>query len=216
MGQTEQLIIMYGLQMYFALKDTTNETVDQPIDFKGRFGFDLPFPITGTDILATAASFTPAVQYNLTNLYIGYNASKDKVYAVMTALPFFLLYVCLILAALYSQFWTEYCAIFLFGFGNWLTHATGYLNLMSSSQSRYSPAFVDPLIFCLILYADYNNLLPTAQLAMAYIILIVFRAICYLVFMRSMINQICDYCNIPFIRVKQDMVPMKMEYKKAN
>jgi hypothetical protein len=66
-GQTEQLLIMYGLQMYFALKSTTNEYVDQPIDFKGRFGFDLPFSITGTDILATGASFTPAVQYNLTN-----------------------------------------------------------------------------------------------------------------------------------------------------
>lgn len=202
--------------MYFALKATTNEYVDQPVDFKGRFGFDLPFPITGTDILAVGASFVPAVQYNLTNLYIGFTASKDKFYAIMTALPFFQLYLCLILASQFSQFWTEYCALFLFGFGNWLTHATGYLNLMSSSKSQYSPTFVDPFVFCLILYADHTRMAPPAQIAAAYITLIVFRAICYLLFMRSMVNQICEYCQIPFIRVKQDMVPMKVEYKKKN
>lgn len=98
-GATEQLLIMYGLQLFFSVQATTNEFVDQPIDFKSRFGFELPFPITGTQLLAVGASFVPAVQYNSANLYIGFTASKDKLYAAFCALPFFQLYLCLILAS---------------------------------------------------------------------------------------------------------------------
>lgn len=92
--------------MMFALHATTNEYVDQPIDFKGRFGFDLPFKITGTDILGAGVSFVPAVQYNGLNFYQGFTQSKDKLYAAICTLPFFQLYLCMILASQFSQFWT--------------------------------------------------------------------------------------------------------------
>lgn len=214
MGATEQLLIMYGLQLFFAIYPMTNEYVDQPIDFKGRFGFDLPFSITGTHLLAVGASFVPAIQYNGANMWIGFNASKDKLYAILCALPFFQLYVCLFLASQYSQFWTEYCALFLFGFGNWLTHVTGYLNLMSSSKSKFNPLFADPFVFCVILYADHLRLVPAYQLAFAYIFMIILRMTLYILFMRSMIVQICDYCKIPFIRVKQDLKPREDDKKR--
>lgn len=194
MGVTEQLLIMYGMMIMFAIMPSTNEYVDQPIDFKGRLGFDLPIEITGTHIIAIGLSFVPAIQYNSTNLYKGFMASKDKAYAAMAALPFFQLYLCLVLASQFSQFWTEYCALFLFGFGNWLTNTTGYYNLMSSSKSKVKPIFVDPIVFCVILYADYTRMLPPQYVALAYVLMIVVRLSLYILFLRSMILQICDFC----------------------
>jgi len=145
-------------------------------------------------------------------MYVGLTSSKDKLYALFCALPFFQLYLCLYLAT-YSQFWSQYCALFLAGLGNWLTHATGHLNLMSSSKSKYHPTFADPFIFCAILYADNRRMLPPEQLVAAYLTLIATRTVLYVLFMRSMVIQICDYCQIPFIRVKQDFMP-KVEDKK--
>ena len=88
-GATEQLLIMYSLQLYFAFHSHTNEFVDQNIDWKGRLGFDLPFSLDGTCLGAGGASFYLAAQYNATNLYKGFTASKDKTYAALCALPFF-------------------------------------------------------------------------------------------------------------------------------
>lgn len=193
---------MYILQIAFALHPTTNEFANEPIDFKSRLGFDLPFEISMTFILSAGASFVPAVQYNGANLYLGFTNSKNKAYALLCALPFFQLYVCVFLAAYFSQFWTDYCALFLFGLGNWLTHVTGYLNLMSSAKSDFNPMFADPFIFCGLVYADYYSLLPRDVLAKAYLSLIFVRLMLYVLFMRGMIVQICDYCNIPFLRVK--------------
>lgn len=124
-------------------------------------------------------------------------------------LPFWQIYACLFLAAFYSQFWDEYCALFLLGFGNWMTHVTGYLNLMSSAKSQYNPIFVDPFVFGGLLYADSNRLLPRDVLAKAYLSMIAVRFLLYILFMRKMIVQICDYCDIPFLRVKQDYVKIK-------
>lgn len=117
-------------------------------------------------------------------------------------LPFWQIYICLFLAGCYSQFWEEYCALFLLGFGNWLTNVTGYLNLMSSAKSTYNPIFVDPFVFGGLLYADCNRLLPRDVLAKAYLSMIAIRFLLYVLFMRKMIVQICDYCDIPFLRVK--------------
>lgn len=135
---------------------STNEHVGVPLDVKGTVGVELPFNVTLTYILAGGVSFIPALQYNLTNLKIGFSNSKDKAYALLCALPFFKLFTLMFLASAYSQFWNNYVALFLYGFGSWLTHVTGYLNLMSSAKSKYNPVFVDPFVFLALLYIDYN------------------------------------------------------------
>ena len=93
---------MYGLQIIFATWKDTNSCVDEDIDFKSRLGFDLPFSLNGTQLIAGGASFYLAVQYNLSNIYHGLAGSKDKVYAIMCLLPWFQLYICLYLASQYS------------------------------------------------------------------------------------------------------------------
>lgn len=105
-------MIMYGLQILFALHPNTNSWVDQPIDIKPLTGFDLPFKLTWTYFIAGVCSALPAVQYNAVNLYEGYKNSKDKLYAVLCAIPFFQLIALMYLASVYSQFWHGYTAIF--------------------------------------------------------------------------------------------------------
>ena len=102
----------------------------------------------------------------------------------------------------------------MFGFGNSLTHVTGYLNLMSSSKAKFNPIFVDSLIFVMILYVDAHSMAPRQQIAAAYFALIAFRSVQYFLFLRSMISQICDYLDIPFITVKQNYVSKKNTGKK--
>ena len=69
-----------------------------------------------------------------------------------------------------------------------ITHITGSFNLASSAGLKFDPFFMDPILFCGVLYCDYNQLASSQQLAMAYCSLIVMRAILYLVFMGNMVN----------------------------
>jgi len=136
----------------------TNEFCSNPIDVKDKLGFDLPFEVTYGRLIGGGASFYLAIQYNLTNLYTGYAAKKDKRYAIICMWPFFQFFVILFLASFFSTLWYEYCALFLIGFGISMTHVTGYFNLMSSANTKFNPVFVDPFVFVIILYADYNQL----------------------------------------------------------
>jgi len=86
----------------------------------------------------------------------------------------------------YSQFWASYNALFLFGFGNLMTHITGTMNLMSSAKARFNPIFIDPFIFVGILFLDHNRMLDSKFIAAAYILLVANRTCQYIAFLKSM------------------------------
>jgi hypothetical protein len=144
--------------------------------------------MNGQMMIAGGISFYLAVQYNSVNLYYGLTGAKDKMYALLCMLPVFQLFAAIYLASAYSQFWKEYCTIFMYAFGNSLTHVTGYFNLMSSSKTKFNPVFADFWIFLAILYVDHNRLAPREQIVMAYIAMIIVRTILYILFLRSMIQ----------------------------
>lgn len=126
-------------------------------------------------------------------------------------IPVFQLLAVIYLTSQYSQLWKEYCTVFMYAFGNSLTHVTGYFNLMSSSKTKFNPIFMDFFIFLGLLYADHNRLIPREQLIMAYISMVVVRTILYLLFLKSMISQICEHLQIPFVHVKQGYDPKKKD-----
>jgi hypothetical protein len=92
--------------------------------------------------------------------------------------------------------------MFLFLVGILITHVTGSFNLASCAKYKFNPFFIDVLIFLTILYADYNKKVSQENLLMAYLAMIAVRGMLYICFMASMVKQICQYMQIPFIRVK--------------
>ena len=88
-------------------------------------------------------------------------------------LPFAYVWIILLLASNYSQFWHQYPSVFVFGVGIMLTNMTGNLNLKSCVLVKYNSIYPDPFIFCAILYADYNQLVEPSVLVGAYVLLIV-------------------------------------------
>lgn len=106
------------------------------------------------------------------------------------------------LASIHSQFWDEYPCMFLFLVGILITHVTGSFNLASSAKYKFNPFFMDVLVFLTILYADANKKISSNSLMMSYLAMIAVRAVLYLRFMANMVTQICEYMQIPFVRVK--------------
>lgn len=51
---------------------------------------------------------------------------------------------------------------------------------------------------------------------MMYVTLIMIRSILYISFMRSIISQICDYCDLPFLMLKEDYFKLRDETKKKS
>jgi len=117
--------------------------------------------------------------------------------------PFFYVIAILVLASWYSQFWEQYPSFFLIGIGMLITHMTGNLNLNSCCLQKYNPFYVDPFVFCAILYCDSNRLLDPGLLAGLYIALVAQRSLQYFLFMRGTINQLCEHLDIPFLETKQ-------------
>ena len=78
---------------------------------------------------------------------------------------------------------------------------------------KYNPIYIDPFIFLVILYFDYNRLADTKYVALAYIALVVERCIMYVLFMKGTIDQLCEHLCIPFIRVKQKKVDSSKKLK---
>lgn len=124
-------------------------------------------------------------------------------HALFCMLPFFQVCAILWMSSVYSQFWEEYTMYFLFGVGMLITSMTGNLNLKSCAQVKYNPVYLDPFLFVAILYCDYNRLFESHIIAYMYIALVVERAITYFLFVRNMVNQLCDHLEIPFLQVKQ-------------
>lgn len=192
---------MYGFQFLFALLPKTNESASNSLNFKEIGLFDFEFTIGS---LIAFSTFVLSIQYNIGNFYVGFINSANKCYAFCCMLPFIYIQGMIYLASIYSQFWSEYPSMFLFGVGILITNVTGSFNLASSAKYKFNPFFVDVLIFFVILYLDYSKKVKQQQLIAAYFTLIIARFIMYIGFMANMIKQVCNYMNIPFIRVKQD------------
>ena len=200
-GATEQLLIMYGLQIMFACFPNSNQSASNEFDLQKTFG--LPFALTltlGDQIML--GTLILSLQFNFSNLAIGFDAAEDKTHAFMCMIPGFQIIGMIVLAS-YSQFWDQYCILFIYGAGNLLTMMTGNMNLRTCAGMRYNPWYLDPPVFLAILYCDTHRLFPKEYIALAYLLLVINRTARYFLFLRSIIVQLCDYLQIPFIRVKQ-------------
>ena len=107
---------------------------------------------------------------------------------------------------MYSQFWFTHSLWFIFGVGMLITSMTGNFNLRSCARAKYNPIYLDPFLFCVILYFDYNRTFESHVIAGMYIALVVERIIMYFLFMRSMIDQLTTHLGIPFVRTKQSVM----------
>jgi hypothetical protein len=161
---------------------------------------NLPFEFTLTlgDIQNYVTSLL-SWQYIGNMLKEGFEAAKDKQIAFECMLPYFWLNSMFILSCWYSQFWKEYNLWFVFYIGILLANMTGNLNLKGCARMRYNPYYFDPPVFCLILYLDYNRVFESETIKYMYIALAVQRLVLYILFLKSLIVQICDYLDIPFI-----------------
>lgn len=78
--------------------------------------------------------------------------------------------------------------MFLFGVGILITNITGTFNLASSAKYKFSPFFIDVLLFLTILYLDFKRSVSERSLIAAYLAMIVIRFGLYLAFMANMIK----------------------------
>ena len=171
--------------------------------------FDLPpeyekYHLTIADAVTVFAALS-GFHYNLTNLFAGLSAAQDKIYAIGCMLPyaqFFLMLYC----SSVSRFWPQYPYYFLCMNGLYLTYVTGIFNLNSTASMRFNYLFAEPIVYLLIVYLDYTLAISTEtnQLVLGlYAAFVLSTFIKYIIFMRSVVNQLTKHLNIPFIRVKE-------------
>lgn len=151
-GATEACLIMYGTQFIFAALPKTNESASLELNFKD-IGIPIDFAFTVGSAIALS-TFVLSLQYNVGNFYMGFINAENKFYALCCILPFVYIPGMVYCASLYSQFWSEYPSMFLFGVGILITNVTGTFNLASSAKYKFSPFFIDVLVFGFILYLD--------------------------------------------------------------
>mmetsp|Transcript_39312 Transcript_39312/g.60057 ORF Transcript_39312/g.60057 Transcript_39312/m.60057 type:complete len:94 (+) Transcript_39312:217-498(+) len=92
-------------------------------------------------------------------------------------LPYIYINVMLWLASKYSQFWEDYVLFFLVLIGILITNVTGNFNLKSSAKMRLNPVYLDPFVFGIVLYLDYNRILPPMVVLSLYGLISLNRAI---------------------------------------
>lgn len=158
--------------------------------------------LTHGHIIALATSLL-SFQYNLSQLWYGYEAAKDKFHALICMLPYFQLNLMIYLASKYSQFWDEYPLLFIFYIGVLITNMTGNLNVKGCAGMKYNPIYADPFLFVIILYLDHTRSLSRDTIGGLYIWLCVQRLVLYFSFLSSVISQLCVYLDIPFLMTKQ-------------
>jgi hypothetical protein len=185
-GATEACLIMYGNQFVFAFLPKTNESAGMVLNFKD-IGIPLDFEFTIGSVIAFS-TFVLSLQYNVGNFYVGFKGANNKGYALACILPFIYVPTMVYLASIYSQFWSEYPSMFLFGVGILITNVTGTFNLASSAKYKFNPFFIDVLAFGTILYLDYNRKASEQTLITAYLAIIAIRFCLYIAFMANMIK----------------------------
>ena len=149
---------------------------------------DLYFLTTTKGTAYLFFTFYVSVQYNLGNLWAGIQGSKNKTYAIMCILPFLMCYVQLISAYFFSNLWNVYPVLFLLYSGVHGSSKTAQLNLASCSGSKYKPFSPENIAFFVILYLDYNKMLPMNQIYWLWFTLTMTRIAIYLGFLWSVIQ----------------------------
>jgi hypothetical protein len=72
------------------------------------------------------------IQYNFTNIFHGFMGAKSKVDAMKKLFPYIQIYVLTLLSG-YSQFFNQYCVLFLVSLGIFQTYIAGLLNIASTA-----------------------------------------------------------------------------------
>ena len=141
--------------------------------------------------------------YNLTNLVVGFYNAENKMYALGCMFPYAQFFLTMYLSS-YSRFFLTNPYAFLCMNGLYLTYVTGNFNLNSTAEMKFDYIFAEPIIFFIALYIDY--IVPNSEegnqvVLLFYIIFVAQTFIKYILFMRSVVNQVCDHLDIPFITV---------------
>lgn len=167
LGATETCLIMYSLQWGFALASGTNGCAHDQINFGKMLGlpFDLSFSIGDLVVYSTGLL---SLQFMASMFKTGYDAAKDKQLALMSMIPYFQLNVMTYCAFTYSRFWNDHALWFIVYIGLLITNITGNLNLKSCANKAYNPIYIDPFLFMMIIYFDYNNVFETHILRYMY------------------------------------------------
>ena len=122
----------------------------------------------------------------------------------------------MLFASSYSRFWAASPFWFISLNGLYLTYVTAIFNLNSTGRMRFDYWYMEPLTYlCLvgmdrlsIKYTEMNTLLMCLYIAFAAVTFLK-----YILFMTSVVNQLCSFLGIRFIRVK-DKAPAKVASKK--
>jgi hypothetical protein len=102
----------------------------------------------------------------------------------------------------WSRFWETNALLFIVINGLFLLYANGILNLTTVAGIRFSWFFVEPFMFIALLLADNLNILKDQQAVMLYVAFFAWLMVKYLLFMWSLIDQICTYMGLRFLHVK--------------
>ena len=92
---------------------------------------------------------------------------------------------------------------------------TGNLNVKGCAGMKFNPIYADPFLFVAILYLDHTQTFKRDTIAGLYIWLCVQRLVLYFSFLSSVINQLCEYLNIPFLQTKQQWQAAKVKADKS-
>ena len=103
----------------------------------------------------------------------------------------------------YSRFYDTAPLLFFAGLGLFQTYVAGLLNISSTAGIDFPYLYWEPVIYGLILYADYSNLIADNTVLIAlYIGLVAIVFVKYVMFLESMIRQLTKYLGIKLLKVK--------------
>jgi hypothetical protein len=100
-GATECCVIMYSLQLMFAMFSDTNASATMVIDTQKHMGLPFSFSFTFGDFLAFC-TFVLSLQYNVSNFWLGLKNANNKKYAALCILPYIYCSLAMVAASSYS------------------------------------------------------------------------------------------------------------------
>lgn len=123
-------------------------------------------------------------------------------YAFRSLFPFVAFFV-MLFASSYSRFFTNYVYLFICMSGLFLTYVTGRLNLNTMANRRFHPVFIEPFLFCAIVYYDLTtkNTMDDKVIIGLYVAYCAYIVIKYLMFMGNVISALLEFLDLPFVTV---------------
>ncbi len=103
----------------------------------------------------------------------------------------------------WSRFWEKHALWFIVINGIYLLYANGIFNLCTVAGRKYPWFFFEPIVYVGLLCADNHHMLKDSQCAMLYFAYGCWISVKYLLFMQSIVVQICTYLGIRFLHVKK-------------